>query len=371
MISPQIFGCSVFTIPVYNNGAINNTVGSRTMDFEVVLPAPMIKGLKGDNNVSQLNVGDIPKERALNWVNKHNYIGKMLSLKGEVTDGINDAGLYVGALYLPGKTAYSFEPTTNKKILAVYDIANYLLGTSDSVASSIKQLESIEVIGNALNIDGTYVAPPLHFYIADKDGNAAVVEFTDKGMRVHTKNPLNEPNNVMTNAPDYEWQLNNYQDVTKQFVARNQPINFDGVYANGSGYIGLPGDFMPQSRFVRLKVLLNALPKPKNSAEAEYINRRALSSAIVPLNLNPAPTLWYSTFDLRKGDYIVVHLIQLDYDKKYIVAKDSKEHRYNIFRDLDSIKLKAQLTYPTERASIKDVQQPSPPEPDTPYDAGF
>jgi choloylglycine hydrolase len=365
--------CSVFSSNIYQNGKVVNVLGSRTLDFEFSVPTPIAKGLQGVENTSHVNVGEIPETQAVTWINEHNYVGKLIAPSGEIGDGINDKGLYMGSLYLPGKTIYpEYQPQKDKKALAVFDIINFTLATSRNLQEALENLSQVQIVGNALSIGNTFISPELHYFIKDKEGNGAVIEFVDGKTVIYTKDSIEDEINVMTNSPTFDWQVNNYKKMAKGFIAKNTDYQVDGVYANGSGYIGLPGDDMPQSRFVKIKAILNAMPKAKDLNQALYLNDQALSTAIIPIGLNPAPTLWYSTFNLADGDYRITHLIDIGVNGQFVLSdRASNVKNYNVKTGLDKIIISTKISYPKRFASPNKVITPAPPKPGTKYDGQF
>lgn len=367
--------CSVYSINVYDNNEseVTNVIGARTLDIDFGIPTPMVKGLKGTKNTSFVNVGNISQSQTATWTNQYNYIGKVISSATEIGDGINDAGLYMGSLSLPGKTKYpTYDANDKRPALAVFDLINYVLATSDSVETAITNLNNVQMVGNALRIGNTYIAPSLHYFIKDKHGNGAVVEFVNGKTIIYDASSGFNNINVMTNSPTYEWQQNHYKQVSNDFVPQNTEYQTDGLFANGSGYIGLPGDFTPPSRFIKLKTLLQAMPKAKDLNEAEYIRQQGLSSAIVPIAMNPEPTLWYSQYNLQSGDYSITTLITAGGNNKFMVAKmKDNQTLHNVYTGLDKILLIAKINYPKNFANPSEVKYESGPQVGTPYTAKF
>ena len=370
---PNSFACSVFGVNIYSSrNNIVNVIGQRTMDFENGGLDPMIKGLNGTENISVLNVGKIPKETAMTWTNSYKLIEKMLSPAGELLEGINDGGLYAGFLYLPGETFYPlYSSSDSRKALGVFDLVNFILGTSGSVKEGISKLKEIQIVENAIGLGYYFSAPPLHLFLKDKSGDGAVIEFTkDFGMVIYDSEKGDDPN-VLTNSPTYDWQIDNYNSVTSNFVNSNTNYTTNGIYANGSGYLGLPGDFTPVSRFVRIKTILHAAPQVKDATQAEYVARLALNAAIVPIGMNPAPTLWYTIFNLGSGDYSYVQIVKIGARRQYIMTDINKEYKYNVKNGLASIFLTSKLSYPIITTNPSKVRTPLGPQNGAIYDSTF
>ncbi|MFT6835158.1 MAG: penicillin V acylase-like amidase (Ntn superfamily) [Francisellaceae bacterium] len=352
LLNNILFACSVFSIDTVNKkGDVTNVLGARTIDFELGLSTAVSKGVVGDKNVSHVNLDNISKKNTVSWNTKYNFIGQPLTLSGQVSDGINSQGLYMGALYLPGQTDYPrYNKLNEKKALAVLDLINYVLGTSTNVNEAIQNLQKIQIVESSVYIFGKYHVFPLHYYLKDKSGDGAIIEFIAGETKIYHGANIN----VLTNSPAYEWQARNEKNMSQQFSNHNTKFKVDGVYANGSGYIGLPGDYMPQSRFVKMKSMLKAFPVSYNDIESSYGLNMTLNSIIVPIGMNPAPTLRYSKFDLKNGEYDITNLVILAENGYFTLSGNNtkpldslKTDKYNV-NDLLGIKLKAIVSYPSE-----------------------
>jgi choloylglycine hydrolase len=92
--------------------------------------------------------------------------------------------------------------------------------------------------------------PPVHYIVNDAHGNSVVLEYMEGKLKVHT-NPLG----VMSNSPTFDWHmtnLSNYVGLSSKNIVK---VDLAGKeikgLGQGSGMLGLPGDFTPPSRFVR------------------------------------------------------------------------------------------------------------------------
>jgi choloylglycine hydrolase len=82
-----------------------------------------------------------------------------------------------------------------------------------------------------------------------------------KGKLVTYDNPLG----ILTNSPTFDWHMTNLRNYINLRAANVAPIKVDHLtlapFGEGSGMVGLPGDFTPPSRFVRSFVFCRtALP---------------------------------------------------------------------------------------------------------------
>lgn len=102
--------------------------------------------------------------------------------------------------------------------------------------------------------------PAVHYVIRDGQGRCVVLEYTGGELKVF-ENPLG----VITNAPTFDWHMTNLQNYVNMTVNSVPAVDYKGIQftglGQGTGMLGLPGDFTPPSRFVRAVAFsLSALP---------------------------------------------------------------------------------------------------------------
>jgi choloylglycine hydrolase len=187
----------------------------------------------------------------LQWSSMYGYEG--LNQKFDTTlviDGMNEKGLIVGCLYLPGYAQYETpDPTKNAKTLGPWELTSYLLGTCATLEDVKTAVKDIVVANEAMPAMGDFIFP-LHFYVTDATGNVLIIEYVN-GVRQEYSNPLG----VLTNSPPFDWQLINlgsFINLSPTNIPLLQLGDFNvHNYGQGSGLLGLPGDYTPPSRFVR------------------------------------------------------------------------------------------------------------------------
>ncbi len=204
------------------------------------------------------------KNGGLKWSSKYGFVGMNVDIAPTVVaDGMNEKGLVVGMLYLPGYSEYlPADPAKADRTIGSWQVANYLLSTCSTVAEAKAALEK----------ESAYVAQqifppfkqllPVHYYIADSTGAVVIAEYVNGKLRLHD-NAIG----ILTNSPPFDWQtinLGNFVNLSPVNVPQVNLKSFNVQnYGQGSGLLGLPGDFTPPSRFVRATVFSQtASPQP-------------------------------------------------------------------------------------------------------------
>ncbi len=233
--------------------------------------------------------GQAPGGPGAAWTTKYGYVGiapghtvvgpvETAAQEG-VADGVNEAGLYVGLLYLPTFAKYE-DPAgvPSERLMGPLDMGNYLLGTAATVREAIAAMEKVTVWAADLVPLGVQ---PLHVVLHDKSGDAALIEYTDGARQVYD-NPLG----VATNSPPFPWHeinLRNHVNLTATDVPDRK---LDGQtfapMGEGSGMLGLPGDFTPPSRFVRALALSQSAFRPADAADGLNTALHILGSFDIP-----------------------------------------------------------------------------------------
>jgi choloylglycine hydrolase len=185
------------------------------------------------------------------WVAKYGFAG-MNTLGVDIsTDGLNEAGLSVGTLYIPGFVQYQPFPA-----------AAGAAAVSVTIAPAGPQ--------------------PLHWAIFDAQGGAIVVEYVGGKLQIHD-NPIG----TLTNSPNFEWHqtnLSNFVNLTNQNV---DPLQLGAVkiqpLSQGSGLLGIPGDYTGPSRFVRATGLAWSTVPPATAAEGANAAFHVLNAVDIPI----------------------------------------------------------------------------------------
>lgn len=323
----------------------NNTiVYGRTLEFGSEVKSNIImipRGYSFQGTAQKASQG-------LTWQSKYSATGaNMLHVIGLV-DGVNEKGLAGGLFYFPGCAEYQKVATeTESNVIAPWELITWCLTTCESVAQVKELLPTIVVA--PIVFDQWNVVPPLHAIVHDAQGNSLVIEYS-KGCLVMHDNSLG----VITNAPYFDWHMlnmSNYSNLTK---INAEPLLLNGVkmypFGQGSGMLGLPGDFTPPSRFVRAAFFSQAVKKGKTEYETCKTAFRILDLFNISIGLIEENkdnkisydyTQWTAVTDLKNRRYYwhthnnrqvqMVDLMSMDSNQKNVltIAMDYDEMAYD------------------------------------------
>ncbi len=237
--------------------ADGSVVHGRTLEFGIFIKTDVIVVPRGYTFTSSAPNGTKGKK----YTAKYAMVGCDMEGNEVLADGLNEAGLAVGAFYFPDYAQYGEINSANRaQAVAPTEFANYLLAqfaTVDEVRQGLAQV----VIGNTVFPAWGFV-PPFHYVVYDKTGESITIE-PRGGKLVVYDNPLG----VLTNSPGFDWHLTNLSNYINLSPRNVPPVELGGLqlkqFGQGSGMHGLPGDFTPPSRFVQAAIFSQtAMPAP-------------------------------------------------------------------------------------------------------------
>lgn len=138
----------------------------------------------------------------ISWVSKYGSISFNQYGKEFPTGGMNEKGLVVELMWLD---ATKYPVADNRPAIGVLQWIQYQL---DNCAT----IEEVIATDKKLRIASAGTAP-LHYLVADADGNAATIEFLQGKMAIHKGKDLSMP--VLTNSP-YDESVRSYSNSTSQ-----------------------------------------------------------------------------------------------------------------------------------------------------------
>lgn len=304
------YACTDFVVQAKDGDLING----RSLEFGLELKST----LKAFPRASKMTSMASGQKMGLQWVSKYGYLGiNVLGLSFSF-DGMNEMGLSFGYLWLPGATQYpAVLPQDVKKTLDFTDFCAWALGNFASVAEVKEGLKSVRIWGHPVPSLGM---APVHAAIHDAKGGNLVVEFVGGEMQIY-----DNPMSVLTNSPPFPWQAANVSNYLALSPFNPDPIAFRGVSiappGQGGGFLGLPGDFSPPSRFVKIITSLRLAKQPANGMEAINLAEHLLNTVDIPLGIVRDP-------DKETGDYT-----------QWIVIKDLTQKLF-YFRSYGDLALK-------------------------------
>ncbi len=211
--------------------------------------------------------GTTPNGPGLKYQGKYGVVGVIAGDDLAAMDGMNEKGIAVGTFYFPGYAGYAAIINDNQsKALSPVEFPNWILTQFASLEELKAALPTVLIAPTVTKTWGTTPAP-FHYIVYDKSGNSLVIEPIG-GKLVTYDNKIG----VFTNSPSFDWQMTNLRNYINLTPFNVKPLKVEGVtlapFGQGSGMVGLPGDFTPPSRFVRAAIFsITAIPS-KNSQEA-------------------------------------------------------------------------------------------------------
>lgn len=245
-------------------------------------------------------------------------------------DGINEMGMVASSNFLPGYATFAKEPVEGKINLITSEAFDYLLTRCKDVAEVREEAKKLILVEQGKTEKETSTSN--HFFFMDAEGNKIVLEPKDGILMVYEN-----PYGVLTNAPEFPWHTTNLKNYLHLQAENVEETVFNEATVSklgeGSGMMGLPGDFTPPSRFVRSAYFVSHTPKDLEREAAILQVFRILSQADIPTGAIVDPkeghrdeTLYTGVMDTdKKAYYIKCHdniNIQSFYLKDY---KNKKE----------------------------------------------
>lgn len=222
-------------------------------------------------------------------------------------DGINEAGLMGSNNFFPGYASFSKEKEVGMINTTTSHAFDFLLTRCKSIEEVREEAKKINLVKKILDQESS----ANHFFFMDTDGNKLVLEPKD-GKLVAYDNPYG----VLTNAPDFPWHQINLKNFINLKPENTKEAYINGTkvtqFGEGTGMLGLPGDFTPPSRFVRAAYYVSNTDKNLDRHAAILQGFRILSqfdipkgAIIDPIEKHKDETLYTSIFDTKKSSYHV------------------------------------------------------------------
>lgn len=209
--------------------------------------------------------GKTPLGAGLSYTSKYAVLGVYCFEDQVAMDGVNEKGLACGAFYFPGFASYT--PTTKdnqKNSISPVEFPNFVLTQFASLEEVKEGIKDIIIAPTVIEGWGS-VPAPFHYIVYDKSGKSIVIEPLQEKLKVY-ENPIG----AFTNSPTFDWHIENLRNFINLTPFNVPAITLRGVdlapFGQGSGMVGIPGDFTPPSRFVRAAIF-STTAKPSKDVE--------------------------------------------------------------------------------------------------------
>jgi len=305
----------------------------------VVFGRTLEVGVPLDNKVGYVpkNMPDFIPTRNGSFSTKYATLGTMFFSVASFGDGLNEHGLMGSNNLFPGYASFAKEDKADKINLTTSRAFDYLLTRCATVKEVRAEAENLCITEKGET--DTDLSTEMHFYFMDAAGESIVLE-PNQGRLSAYENPFG----VLTNAPEFPWHATNLRNYLHL-----QPENVDGrsftdaeltKLGQGTGAVGLPGDFTPPSRFIRSAYFVANTPKDLNRNEAILQGFRILSQADIPegavkdpVNGHLDETLYTSIMDTQQKAYLIKQHTYIDIQPFYL--EDFKDKKEIVFVDLN------------------------------------
>lgn len=238
---------------------------------------------------------------------KYNTLGSGFFSIASFGDGINEMGLMASNNFFPRYVSFAKNIVDGMVNTTTSHAFDYLLTRCKNVAEVMEEAKKINLVEKI----GDEKSSANHFFFMDKKGNKVVLEPKD-GKLVTYENPYG----VLTNAPEFPWHITNLKNYINLKPENTKEGNFNGnkitQFGEGTGMLGLPGDFTPPSRFVRAAYYVSNTDKNLDRNSAILQGFRILSqfdipegAIIDPVEKHQDETIYTSIMDTEKLSYFI------------------------------------------------------------------
>lgn len=264
--------CTDFQITASDGSVI---IG-RSMEFALDLKSRVLIRPRGEREEG----GSPDGGAGLAWTSKYGYLAvDAFGIEGVVLDGLNEAGLSIEGLWLPETLYQKVSKRQRGRAINVARLGAWMLGCFKNVGEIREALGGVRVWAGVVPQLGA--AAPVHFAVHDADGKNIVIEFIGGEIKIH-----DNPVGVLTNAPSFEWHLTNLRNYVNLSPDNAERLALGGASftktGNGSGMLGVPGDYTPPSRFVKAAMLAHFSNPPADAAGAVNLAAHVLNAMDIP-----------------------------------------------------------------------------------------
>ncbi len=241
LLAPNVYACTGIQLKALDGTVLH----ARTLEFAVDLQSEILISPRGFARTG--TTPDGKPGRA--WKAKYASVGANGVGLPIIVDGLNEKGLAAGLFYFPGSAGYMpYTAADAGRTIAPWELVSWVLDNFATVAEAKAALRELVVpseLFKAWNLE-----LEVHFVIRDATGDCIVVEYVGGKLNIY-----DDPLGVITNSPGFDWHMTNLRNYLNFSMVSAPPVQLGSVKltptGQGSGMLGLPGDFTPPSRFVR------------------------------------------------------------------------------------------------------------------------
>ena len=301
LLAPTAHACTGIRL-IAEDGTV---VHARTMEFAIDIHSDVLMIPRGFARTGTTPDG----KEGLKWKAKYASVGANGVGLPVLFDGLNEKGLAAGTFYFPTSAGYMpYTAADAGKTIAQWEVGSWILENFASVEEVKANIGNIVV--PAVVFGGWGFAPGAHYSVHDAAGKSIVIEYVRGKLNIHD-NPLG----VLTNSPTFDWHMTNLRNYVNFSMSSAPPVRLGSVKllptGQGSGMLGLPGDFTPPSRFVRAVAFSQSVFKPKTGDDTILEAFHVLNQFDIPKgaarehekdehgNILADYTIWTSANDLK------------------------------------------------------------------------
>ena len=329
------------------NGAV---IWARSMEFGSYIHSAIMVSPHGIKWTSPALNG----ANGLQWTAKYGFVGPNGFNLHVPLEGMNEKGLYVGGFWMKeGEIKFpDVKPEDYSRTVAQTHFVAWALTNFSTVDELKGALPKITIAG--LEVEAIKKIIYCHWSVMDSTGKIAAIECINGKITIK-----DNPVGVFTNSPSFDWHLTNlrqYINLKPDNVSSTRFGNYNVLsLGEGTGLLGLPGDFTPPSRFVRAAILSNSILQPDNADNAVNVAMNLIAGTNITRGIskgitdNGKPeydyTQWTTIYDTaRKAMYVrtyenqnykIVHFNKLSFvGKKNLIIPLGQE--YGSYEDVSN-----------------------------------
>ena len=240
-VTRPVSACTGITL----TAADGTVIHARTLEFGIDLHSDVMMVPRGYPRSGSTPDG----KEGLQWKAKYASVGANGVGLPFLFDGLNEKGLSVGTFYFPTSAGYMpYTSSDAARTIAPWELGSWMLENFSSVEEAKANIGNVVVPAVVFKQWG--FAPEVHYIVTDASGKSVVIEYVGGRLNIY-----DAPLGVITNSPTFDWHMTNLRNYVNFSMSNVPPVKLGPVtlqpFGQGSGMLGIPGDFTPPSRFVR------------------------------------------------------------------------------------------------------------------------